>query len=442
MSSDPTSLVSGDTPSNLTSPVAPISTALKFAPPETVQPASPFAAHPNLDRSSSRQLQLFRFNYDTFTRNHLEALVDEIDNLADQDEQHNSDILWQESPPEPTSFALDGDQDEDDPRPISRSSKRIRLSPSDERRAKSFVPPRSAVRDRIRKRRRASDSQLATSSSSVSALGPLADQSNPPGPDPPILSTNVANTSSPTRHGDRVASRLLEAQELMDRIRSRPLDRSITSASTSASTPTRDADGPPIVRAAESVDDDGERYDNLAPLPDVHANLGLRPRNTTPQHAVAAATIRSVPSSTSASSTIRESPVNARRHPSLPAVWSQPAPNVSSMRQTSPRKTLRRLSAAEEVDTELSATVQSRLAASAGASLRRSLASQQLPLTISQRLPSAAQSSAAASPSPNVSARHFATAPLSHQSFTSASRAGGNANQLGLKRSRVANNST
>ncbi|KAK4699944.1 protein NUD1, partial [Phenoliferia sp. Uapishka_3] len=96
------------------------------------------------------QLRLFEFQYDTFTRNHLAALVDEIDELGSGDQsrlglgvggREEEDVAWETSFVEvPQALedrkgkAVEEQQeegDESDEAGVGRSSKRIRLSPQE-----------------------------------------------------------------------------------------------------------------------------------------------------------------------------------------------------------------------------------------------------------------------------------------------------------------------
>lgn len=180
-----------------------------------------------------KPLNLFQFTYDTYTRDRLEALVEEID--SQQTIPRNASEPAED---EPRWEGLSEEVDEDEERPIYRSSKRIRLSPSDERPI-SRIPstPRSAVRDRIRERR--SMPQFQEPSTPLPAHRPAfslpSASINPTQPQPIPTSAQLPvpiylqpETPRPPSSKSRPAStnpvqdRLQEAQALMNRIKQQP----------------------------------------------------------------------------------------------------------------------------------------------------------------------------------------------------------------------------
>jgi len=192
-----------------------------------------------------RPLTLFQFTYDTYTRDHLEALVEEIDSLHTIPSRNQKRLEPSAQEAEPRWEGISDAQDSEEERPIYRSSKRIRLSPRDERtqrpadRLKIPATPRSAVRDRIRERRRATDVpqshveatpsrtglSLPTAASNPTLLSP------PKNPIPIFLQPETPRPAS----ANPVANRLSQAQALIDRIRQQPPRGSVSSFEASSS---------------------------------------------------------------------------------------------------------------------------------------------------------------------------------------------------------------
>lgn len=113
----------------------PIPTKQASLPPFPTTPAPTPSSH--LQHSpavSTPGLRIFEFQYDTFTRDHLAALVDEIDELgASRGATRIEDHAWETSfidVVQPHDAASESDEDA-----VERSTKRIRLSPVDNRRA-------------------------------------------------------------------------------------------------------------------------------------------------------------------------------------------------------------------------------------------------------------------------------------------------------------------
>lgn len=182
---------------------------------------------------SAQPLRLFQFNYDTYTKNHLEALVEEIDELSMSQqpiEKGDEEPYWQEGSPELLPYA------DDDDRPVGRSAKRLRLSPEavlHTPHAFSQPPPRtpgSALRDRIRSRRQGAGhtSTLGLSQTPMPHHSRQA-QSLPAGfksapPPNRYLRSSLLNSKSSFDHQAEtslqvpVQQKLQAAQALMDRI--------------------------------------------------------------------------------------------------------------------------------------------------------------------------------------------------------------------------------
>lgn len=188
--------------------------------------------------AQEKPLSLFQFTYDTYTRDRLEALVEEIDSLqtiprnaSDPQAGPDDEQRWE---------GLSEEPDSDEERPIYRSSKRIRLSPSNER-PMSRVPstPRSAVRDRIRERRSMPQFQEPSTplpahrpafSLPSASINPTQPQAHPVPtstqlPVPIYLQPETPRAPSSTSRpasANPVKDRLQEAQALMNRIKQQP----------------------------------------------------------------------------------------------------------------------------------------------------------------------------------------------------------------------------
>lgn len=344
------------------------------------------------------QLKLFQFTYDTYTRSHLEALVDEIDHFADTgagpsasrsgvDEANWRDSLSGECV-EASHVRADEAEDAEE-RPITRSAKRIRLSPVHERSVHELlVPPttlpRSAVRDRIRARREAAGGMTTQDDPTVS---PTLSRSYARRPvDTPIVVPPTPTLSTASTGADRVNARLQQAQALMDRIRSNApapdtsLGSTLTSsqarssplasASSSGSVGSGFGPGPPVLPAYDpplvpsrlgaplapvmevETEDEGMSERSIAPLP------SFRPRNPTPLHAAGA--YRTTSHSTATETATVQGTLGARTVSDSTTLTSAPSTGSQLKRSAESNAALaeqRRAAASAQVEAALRASL-------------------------------------------------------------------------------------
>ena len=373
-----------------------------------------------VSEKTPRALKLFQFAYDTFTKQHLESLVEEIEERAIP----LNDFVqpeWEE-----TSFSQSASQSQSedlDERPSYRSAKRIRLSPETERHRDYTLPlatPRSAVRDRIRERRRAFPSVAANG---TPYRAPLTSVSERTAFSLPLHKTpanahrieavqedseeeDVQEEQEETEVVDQdqeeeattanpVASRLQQAQALMDRIRSHPMERSTSTYEDSSSSSIEE---PALYPAA------GEKTTDLDDEPDLPRRM---PRIQSPSASRQRITSRS--SGLAASSTVVGS-IRSSDKGTLKGYLQEAAAYI----KTSPIaqipvqeiQTDSKHSSLESKTSDVTALQQSKLAKQAEASLRKSLAqsstSARLPGGIeagSRRVSSATSNRATSNPS-------------------------------------------
>ncbi|KAK4046693.1 Protein nud1 [Microbotryomycetes sp. JL201] len=179
-------------------------------------------------------LKLFEFQYDTFTREHLAALVDEIDGLGQAGSASHANLDRDVPANQETSFVdimpaqiVDHGEDSRDSAEASRSIKRIRLSPP----MGQALTPRPALRRTGRRlsstRRRSGEKRrddgfrtvLGASASARRVRTYIPSQAQPSQSFTTSRSPSVLSTVATTRE------RLDDANALLDRIRAKKAER-------------------------------------------------------------------------------------------------------------------------------------------------------------------------------------------------------------------------
>ncbi|KAL8290415.1 hypothetical protein RQP46_002673 [Phenoliferia psychrophenolica] len=224
-------------------------------------PATPGPSHAPNSTTPGSQLRIFEFQYDTFTRDHLAALVDEIDELGSASSEPSSatrrgqDAAWETSfvevPPVDKGKGKEvatGPEEEESSDDDGRASKRIRLSPRESARRSAASTTRRGSADRTQhstaKRRTTAARQTTPvdvwalaaehpSSPSPAQSLPFAhslaqsakrfDSPTPPTPSriPIAVSTSSTAAAEPATAPISTRERLDTANALLDRIRTR-----------------------------------------------------------------------------------------------------------------------------------------------------------------------------------------------------------------------------
>ena len=242
--------------------------------------------HAVAPKSSAPEHRIFEFEYDTFTRDHLAALVEEIDGLGSGERtvektQVELDQAWETSFVELPPLEMDQlDDDLDDD--AGRSSKRIRLSP-DGPRSVSVTPASSRQRRtasragtteragirvpsasgsyRRRQRDRSYDSSLASdaispTSSTKSFARSASHASIRSNVSTRFVDGRPATVGAPARTRDRLG----EANALMDRIRARTVEQE-----KQAMVAERDEDEEPTLTATPQARSSGSTIKVVSP---------------------------------------------------------------------------------------------------------------------------------------------------------------------------------
>jgi hypothetical protein len=348
------------------------------------------------------QAKLFQFTYDTFTRNRLEALVEEIEELGTPErdpaaleppeiDDEGDENLWEESFCELPDQA----EEDDENRPILRSSKRIRLSPG--------------------------EGQEAQSNNTGPKRNPLGERRTPSrGSFSPRRRVSTIRTTEQPRNLPPVRDRLGEAKALMERIKARAAERS--SAGWTSTEMEEIEDGLEAIPEEQTAELLEEAW--------AQAQATASPENTLDERMPAALRSSKGPASTrlasSANNTASDESARKRQDPLTDPPFSssttsatkghgllspaeerrQPHSDVTRLASSLGKSSLGTTSnqvdetgkaiAAAEVDRNV-APLPSRFAAAASASLRNVLAGQ--------------RNASTTAPSPHLGGRRFSTAP-------------------------------
>lgn len=223
---------------------------LQHAVPETPRSKAPVSTP--LPASA---LKLFEFQYDTFTRNHLVALVDEIDNLSSDPQAFSSavtdvaaeDRAWEtsfvdvvaEGNRDGSNSSMDSVEDR-----AGRSSKRIRLSPSSGhslRRMQTSFRDVDGLCSSVRRRRRSGSAATSRHARTSPDARDSVSRRRRSGDETPSQLTHLRSSATPSaqarevrdqpgstecgHHGMSTQERLDDANALLDRIRAKKAAR-------------------------------------------------------------------------------------------------------------------------------------------------------------------------------------------------------------------------